>query len=713
MLGGAKPHVRLYGGLSAAQIRTQLQKVLASDTFARSQRLSDFLRYVVEETLRGNVGTLKEQVIGHDLYERGNDYDPNVDPVVRVDARRLRDKLREYYVEAAEDPVLITLPKGSYVPSFTANAATRRVVVPGVEPIVLPAATRFPWRKVAAACALAVTLAVAVAWQVLRTPRSATVQLRPLTSLPGIETTPSLSPDGNFVVFAWSNGAPADLYIKAVDSESLRRLTETPQAESSPAWSPDGREIAFIRHDEGVFIVSAVGGMERKVANAGTHVGWSADSRSVFVRALCPGSAVVSCIDQVRIDTLERRLIARDAGRFSVSPDGKTLAYVRRERPDVDDIYLAPISGGPAKRLTRLHSYVGGVDWAPDGRSLIYSGVATATGPRLWRLSVSGSAGAGEALTAGQGEAADLPSVARTARGETIRVAYQGEKWNVSLRLVELQPSGPTQPVGVATPLANQTVSIDCGGAFSPDGLRYVFRSFRTGQMRFWIVGRDGSGLRPFTSLNVVAGRSNAWSPDGTRIVFDWVGPDGNDDIYIGDVAGGEPVRLTTDPSVDYLASWSPDGQWIYYASDRSGSTQIWKMPVSGGSPTRVTSGFGIEPYPSPDGQFIYYVTCLPGGPCPLKRVPVDGGPETIVLDRVVVGAWSINTKGIYFLNREEGKDWLDVFDPVTSKRVRLGSLPFSSNHCRFMSVSPDGRFLIGNHVDRFEANLGLVEITP
>jgi hypothetical protein len=196
--------------------------------------------------------------------------------------------------------------------------------------------------------------------------------------------------------------------------------------------------------------------------------------------------------------------------------------------------------------------------------------------------------------------------------------------------------------------------------------------------------------------------------------VFDWVGPDGNDDIYIGEVAGGEPVRLTTDPSLDYAASWSPDGHWIYFVSDRSGSAQIWKMPVSGRSPTRVTSGFGIEPHPSPDGQFIYYVTCLPGGgPCPLKRVRVDGGPETVVLDRVVPAAWSITTKGIYFLSHEGGRNWLDLFDPATSKLVRLGFLPFSSNHCRFISVSLDGRFLVGNHVDRFEANLGLLEINP
>ena len=158
---GGNRDVQLQSGLSAAQIRTQLERILASETFVRSERLSRFLRYVVEETLRGNGAGLKEQVIGHDLY--GHDYDSYADPAVRVDARRLRDKLREYYAGATDDSVLIALPKGSYVPSFELNPAVRPALVPALKPIALPG-KRLPWRKAAAAAGIvAATLAVVTA----------------------------------------------------------------------------------------------------------------------------------------------------------------------------------------------------------------------------------------------------------------------------------------------------------------------------------------------------------------------------------------------------------------------------------------------------------------------------------------------------------------------------------------------------------------------
>jgi hypothetical protein len=118
----------------ATPVRAQLDRILASETFSRSERLSDFLRYVVEETLRGDGGGLKETVIGRELYRRGADFDAATDPIVRVDARRLRDKLREYYSESTNDPILITLPKGSYVPVFERNPTSVPLVHPFPKP---------------------------------------------------------------------------------------------------------------------------------------------------------------------------------------------------------------------------------------------------------------------------------------------------------------------------------------------------------------------------------------------------------------------------------------------------------------------------------------------------------------------------------------------------------------------------------------------------
>jgi len=108
--------------LTEELIRSELHRVLASEPFSRSERLSGFLRFVVDETLSGRADTLKEAVLAATLYGKAPDFDGAENPVVRVDARRVRDKLREYYSSAAGGPVVISLPKGSYVPAFAVSA---------------------------------------------------------------------------------------------------------------------------------------------------------------------------------------------------------------------------------------------------------------------------------------------------------------------------------------------------------------------------------------------------------------------------------------------------------------------------------------------------------------------------------------------------------------------------------------------------------------
>ena len=78
-----------------ALIRAELERILASEVFSRSRHLRRFLSFIVEQSLAGQGQSLKEAVLAHELYGKGTDFDGGADPVVRVDARRLRDKLRE------------------------------------------------------------------------------------------------------------------------------------------------------------------------------------------------------------------------------------------------------------------------------------------------------------------------------------------------------------------------------------------------------------------------------------------------------------------------------------------------------------------------------------------------------------------------------------------------------------------------------------------
>jgi TolB-like protein/Tfp pilus assembly protein PilF len=104
---------------SAGPVRTQLQKILSSPGFVRNDRLSKFLRFVVERHLEGKAVELKESLVGIEVFGRRPGFDPRHDSVVRTEAAKLRVRLYEYYAgEGATDPVVIELPKGGYSPVF-------------------------------------------------------------------------------------------------------------------------------------------------------------------------------------------------------------------------------------------------------------------------------------------------------------------------------------------------------------------------------------------------------------------------------------------------------------------------------------------------------------------------------------------------------------------------------------------------------------------
>jgi hypothetical protein len=101
------------------RVKAQLESILASAELGSAPSLQRFLRHVVEETLAGRGDSLKEYSIGSVVFCRGEDFNPKIDPIVRVQARNVRARLEQYYAgPGARDPVIIELPKGTYVPVF-------------------------------------------------------------------------------------------------------------------------------------------------------------------------------------------------------------------------------------------------------------------------------------------------------------------------------------------------------------------------------------------------------------------------------------------------------------------------------------------------------------------------------------------------------------------------------------------------------------------
>ncbi len=133
--------------MDAEQVNAAVERIAASEGFAQSERLCRFLRFTAQAVIDGRGSEIKEYVIGREVFDRAGDYDPRTDPIVRVEARRLRKKLDEYYAgPGVNEPIRITYPKGSYVPQLAGPpAVSRRKYLWGV-PVAAVAIGAMVWR---------------------------------------------------------------------------------------------------------------------------------------------------------------------------------------------------------------------------------------------------------------------------------------------------------------------------------------------------------------------------------------------------------------------------------------------------------------------------------------------------------------------------------------------------------------------------------------
>src|SRR5262245_32530965 len=137
-------------------VQQQLQRVLANPGFARNERMSRFLRFVVERQLEGRDSELKESLIGVEVVGRQPGFDPQQDSTVRSEAARLRARLAEYYAgEGRGDPVVIELPKGGYTPRFRRHD-TADETTPQTGNDKPKAPSRRPWLVALAGLAVAI-----------------------------------------------------------------------------------------------------------------------------------------------------------------------------------------------------------------------------------------------------------------------------------------------------------------------------------------------------------------------------------------------------------------------------------------------------------------------------------------------------------------------------------------------------------------------------
>ncbi len=218
-------------GLSLEAIQQQLERILSSAAFSHSERLRRFLRYVVEAVNQGRGEFLKEYQVGTAVFDRHDSFDTRLDPIVRVEARRLRAKLEEYYsAEGRDDTVQIELPKGSYAPVFQKRSAAE---LSALEPAV-PATS---WRRsqILALVLAMIGFAVAGSWAWLLRGENRALKHR-LDSAPAQSTGAEFEPfwhpifsatAENFIVFGspiFFSAENQRLFLRLVDINSALNL---------------------------------------------------------------------------------------------------------------------------------------------------------------------------------------------------------------------------------------------------------------------------------------------------------------------------------------------------------------------------------------------------------------------------------------------------------------------------------------------------------
>jgi len=568
----------------------------------------------------------------------------------------------------------------------------------------------------AAVLAIAVLAGAALAYRYLRPgPRLAGLPLKivPFTSSAGEKDNPAFSPDGNAIAYSWKGekNDNADIYVKLVGAGVPLRLTTDPGDDLSPSWSPDGRFIAFVRLSkggDGYYLVPALGGPERKLADShkdsewGNYLDWSPDGKFLAV------ADRMSAQDQLRlllisVESGEKKVVASPPDPFVASarfsPDGKFLAYVAGAGFLAQDIFLVPVSGGEAKRLTLDKRRVLGLAWTPSGNEILFSSDRGGL-YSLWRVPVPG--GTPEPVGS-VGEDAYQPTVSRQGN----RLAYLHEKVNSNVwRTAGPNWSGPRS--GPTKLISSTRTQFDMD--FSPDGKKIAFGSDRTGSEEIWISASDGSNPVQLTSFGAPSTGTPKWSPDGKQIAFD-SHKVGHSDIYLVNAEGGEPRRMTTEPFENNVPSWSRDGKWIYFSSDRSGAWQIWKIPAGGGNAIQVTKHGAFQAFESTDGRFLYYCknyTDAPG----IWKMPTEGGEEVRVLDQEAVQHWALLSRGVCLINPGATPATIDFFEFASKRLKHLTAVDLgpNANAPSGFAVSPDGKWVLYTRVDQLDSDIMLVE---
>lgn len=734
--------------LDQTKLRAQVDRLAASAEFARADRMVQFLRYVVEKTLAGDTVALRERQIGVEVFDRPLHWDPKLDNIVRSEARRLRGKLEAY--AASNDPdetVRITMPTGGYGVQFeelhtavrrleqsaaptglpagdlTGQAAAGAAILPPVS----PSANR-AWLWFVGVAGLLSILAAVLHYRSDVRVRDDEYDLVPFSTEVGLQFSPAISPDSKTIAFVWNGGGNQfDIYSKSIGSsaEPLRLIHDSLPS-IHPAWSPDGKQLAFIREAGAEPSLSRAAGGEAQliVFDTVTHrerlirrmqdslgmwgpgnpldgcqtLSWSPQGDQIILTDPSGGEHELISISTV---TGEQTTISNpgdtDQDCYSrLSPDGKTIAFVRLISHAAGYLYTVDVTGNHLHRITQNVDDIRGLAWTPDGSHLVFA--AKEAGVYQLRM-ISAQGGESLPLPAATASASD-PFV--SSDGKFVVFVEGHENWNIwRVPLIGGAIGEPQRFLASAG--QNHSPS------FSPDGRTVALVSDRSGSPEIWLCDRDGQHLRQLTHFGGPWLGTIRWSPDGSSIVFD-ARPKGHSAVFRMNISQGKPELVEDQPLFEVRRpSWSRDGRYIYFDTTRGGAPAIWRHDLKTSQNQVIApAGFmvGIE---SPDGKRLFYQESEqlhiwvsdPDGSNPRQLPKVHPAPE---LDWAPIG------NSIYFASSTltGGADIL-AFDLSTNQMRKLGHVDQNlAPGTPSLVVSPDGQTLLYSAID---SNASVIEL--
>jgi Tol biopolymer transport system component/tRNA A-37 threonylcarbamoyl transferase component Bud32 len=452
----------------------------------------------------------------------------------------------------------------------------------------------------------AVAVAAVVGFMVLRPAADDALELvgshKRLTTHPGWDGQPALSPDGTMIAYTSDDGGDPNVWIVHTAGGEPTQRTTHPGSDTDPAWFPDGSGFVFVSDRDGapsVWRIPVLGGSPMKVVPDAEQPAVSPDgSRIAFARANSAGLTRISVAPLADLSQVEV-LTGDDDGLWSHefpawSPDGSTLCYA-----DHRDLWLVPADGGPARRLTADGAGDFDPAWTPDGRHVVFTSMRERT-VALWSVPAAG--GEPRRLTTGTSSERE-PALSR----EASWLAYCTSESDANVVVLDRR----TGDRSVIPGSKDERMP-----GLAPDGSLLVFMSDRSGRADLWLQPLDGLALAgPARQLTDHPGTVALpeVSPDGSWIAYQRA-LEGRRDIWLVPTAGGVPRRFTDHPGNDIQPAWSPDGTQLAWVSDRAGVENVWLAPVADGrrtgEPRRLTRGDAADLFPrwSPDGGRLAYV---------------------------------------------------------------------------------------------------------